>query len=327
MLRLSQGCLLAVVFLAAVSSFAQYKGDDIPGSLGLQSGTQPPPGIYAGNLLWVYPTSTIKDNQGNQVNQRGSLTSTLDGIVVSGVTNWKFLGANYGASVVIPFISNRIQLNSLNVNSGFAFTDMIITPVQLGWHRPRADFIAQYNLYVPTGKYSQGGNDNTGLGMYGNEFQVGSTLFLDDQKQWNLSGNFGLEFHSDKRGTDINVGDMATIQGGLGKTYYYKTDGPIPRIMNLGVDYYAQFKITGDSGSDIPPALRGYQDRVFGLGPEFNIYFPKPRLIFLVRYEPEFAARVRTQGQTIVFTVAWTAKSLVKLPPPPPAQTAPAPQP
>ena len=53
-------------------------------------------------------------------------------------------------------------------------------------------------------------------------------------------------------------------------------------------------------------------DRVFALGPEFNIYVPKPRLTFLVRYEPEFAARNRTQGQTIVFSVAWVAKSLVK---------------
>lgn len=68
------------------------------------------------------------------------------------------------------------------------------------------------------------------------------------------------------------------IQGGLGKTYYHKVEGPIPMIMNAGVDYYAQFKITGDSGSGIPPALRGFQDRVFGIGPEFNIFFPKPRL-------------------------------------------------
>jgi hypothetical protein len=325
MLRLSQGCIFGAILLAGVTASAQYKGDDIAGSLGLQSGTQAPPGIYAGNLLWVYPTSTVKDNNGNTINHAGSLTSTLDGIVLSAVTNWKFLGANYGASVVIPFISNRIQLNSLNVSSGFAFTDMIVTPVQLGWHRKRTDLIAQYNLYLPTGKYEPGGSDNTGLGMVGNEFAVGSTIYLDKEKLWNLAGNFALEFHTDKRGTDIQVGDMATIQGGAGRTFYRKVEGPIPQIYNLGVDYYAQFKVTGDSGSDIPPALRGYKDRVFGLGPEFNAFFPKPRLTFLVRYEPEFGARVRTQGQTIVFSIAWVAKSLVKLPPPPPQPQSPQP--
>ncbi|MFZ0795913.1 MAG: transporter, partial [Candidatus Korobacteraceae bacterium] len=115
---------LGLIFLVVPAS-AQYKGDHIPGFLGLDSGTQAPPGIYAGDLLWVYPTSTVKDNNGNQINQRGSLTSTLDGILLSWVSNYKVFGANYGATVVVPFIQNRLQLDSLNVNSGFAFTDMI----------------------------------------------------------------------------------------------------------------------------------------------------------------------------------------------------------
>src|SRR5277367_4282154 len=101
--RLPVASLLFVVFVG-VPAFAQYKGDHLPGFLGLESGTQAPPGIYAGYLLWVYPTSTVKDNNGNQINQRGSLTSTLDGVLVSWVGNYKMLGANYGATVVIPFI-------------------------------------------------------------------------------------------------------------------------------------------------------------------------------------------------------------------------------
>jgi hypothetical protein len=80
-------------------------------------------------------------------------------------------------------------------------------------------------------------------------------------------------------------------------------------IMNLGVAGYSQFKVTGDSGSDIPPVLRGYKDRVFALGPEFNIYIPKPRLTVLVRYEPEFGARLRTEGQTFVVSIGRVVKS------------------
>jgi hypothetical protein len=105
---------------------------------------------------------------------------------------------------------------------------------------------------------------------------------------------------------------LGTVEGGVGKTFYKKVSGPIPMVMNLGVAGYAQFKVTGDSGSDIPPILRGVKDRIFGLGPEFNIYIPKPRLTLLARYEPEFAARNRTQGQTIVFSIVWVAKSLIK---------------
>jgi hypothetical protein len=302
-------CLVFIIL--AARSEAQYKGDHIPGFLGLSSGTQAPPGLYAGNLVWVYPTSTVKDNNGNSISLPGSLTSTVDVILLSGVADHKLLGANVGGAVAIPFIKNRLQTDSLDVNTGLAFTDMFISG-QLGWHFKRADVTAGYNLYMPTGRYSSGGNDNTGLGMWGNELTVGSTVYLDQKRTWNAAANFGLEFHSDKSGTDINVGDMGTVEGGLGKTFYKKASGPIPMIINVGLAGYSQFKVTGDSGSDIPPALRGYKDRVFALGPEFNTYIPRPRLTLLARYEPEFGARNRAEGQTIVFSIAWVAKSLIK---------------
>ena len=317
MLRPVPVLLLLAFFLIRINCRAQYKGDDIPGLLGLQSGTQAPPGLYVGNVVWVYPTDTVKDNNGNSVGQqRENLTSTADVILVSLVTNYKIFGANIGGEVAIPFIKNRIQLNSLDVSTGFAFTDMFLSPITLGWHRKRADFMAGYNLYLPTGRYSATGTNNTGLGQYGNELFAGTTVFLDQKKLWSAAGTFALEFHTDKKGTNINVGDMATVQGGVGRTFYRKVGGPIPEIFNLGLDYYAQFKVTGDSGSDIPPALQGFKDRVFGLGPEFNVFFPAPRITLLVRYEPEFGARVHTQGQTVVFELVWVAKSLVKLPPP-----------
>jgi hypothetical protein len=161
-------------------------------------------------------------------------------------------------------------------------------------------------------KFSANANDNTGLGMWGNEFTLGSTVYPDQKKTWNAAANFALEFNSDKRDTNIHVGDLGTIEGGLGKTFYKKLSGPIPLVMNLGIVGYAQFKVTGDSGSDIPPVLRGLKDRVFALGPEFNIFIPGPRLSLLARYEPEFGARNRTQGQTIVFSIVSVAKSLVK---------------
>jgi hypothetical protein len=316
MLRPAPALLLLAVFLIGLACHAQYKGDDIPGLLGLQSGTQAPSGLYVGNVVWVYPTDTIKDNNGNTIGQqRTSLTSTADVVLIELVTNYKIFGANVGGEVAIPFIKNRIQLNSLDVNTGFAFTDMFLSPITLGWHRKRGDFIVGYNLYLPTGRYSATGSNNTGLGQYGNEFFAGTTVYLDQKKLWSVAGTFALEFHTDKRGTNINVGDMATVQGGVGRSFYRKVGGPIPEIFNLGLDYYAQFKVTGDSGSDIPPALQGFKDRVFGLGPEFNVFFPAPRITLLIRYEPEFGARVHAQGQTVVFELVWVAKSLVKLPP------------
>ena len=308
---LNRCCLILAFLVFPLCSKAQYKGDHIPGFIGLQSGTQAPPGLYVGNVVWVYPTSTVKDNKGHNINLLAPLTSTADIILVSVVTNYKLFGANVGGSAAFPFIKNRIQSNSLNVSTSFAYTDMFVSAT-LGWELKHADISAGYNLYIPTGKFSPNATDNTGLGMWANEFTLGSTVYLDDKKTWNAAATFSLEFNTDKSGTNIRVGDLGTVEGGFGKTFYKKVSGPVPMIMNLGAAGYAQFKVTGDSGSDIPAPLQGLKDRVFALGPEFNIYIPKPRLTFLVRYEPEFGARNRTQGQTVVFSVAWVAKSLVK---------------
>jgi hypothetical protein len=309
--RVSLCCCFVSFLLISVGAEAQYKGDHIPGFIGLESGSQAPPGLYVGDLVYVYHTDTIKDNKGNAVNLPGRLTSTADAILVSLVTNYKVFGGKVGASLGIPFIKNRIQFNSLDVHTNFAYTDTF-AGATLGWELKRADVTAGYNLYMPTGKFEPNANDNTGLGMWGNEFTIGSTVYLDQKRTWNAAATFALEFTTDKKDTNIHVGDLGTVEGGLARTFYKKTRGPIPIVMNLGAAGYAQFKVTGDSGSDIPPALRGLKDRVFALGPEFNIFLPGPRLSLVARYEPEFGARNRTQGQTFVFSIVWVAKSLVK---------------
>jgi len=307
--------LLFAVLLTAVSSHAQYKGTHLPGLIGLQAGTQAPPGIYVGDIVFVYDTSTLKGDSGRQVNLNGGITTSADIILVNWVTNYKLLGGNVGGSAGFPFMKNRLQLNSFDAATNLAYTDMFISPLTLGWHFKRTDLMVGYNLYIPTGKFKPSGV-NTGLGMYGHELSLGTTVFLDKKRMWHAAGNFALEFHTHKRGEDITVGDLGTIEGGIGRTFYKKLDGPIPLVSNLGLVGYSQFKVTGDNGRDIPLPLRGLKDRAFALGPEFNIFIPKPRLSLLARWEPEFGARNRTQGQTFVFSIVWVAKSFERQPNP-----------
>ena len=167
-----------------------------------------------------------------------------------------------------------------------------------------------YNVYIPTGKFTQGATDNTGLGMWANEFTIGSTVYLDQKRLWNAGHCSHWNLIPISR-AQTSMWEMWE-QGGLGRTFYKKTKGPIPIILNLGTAGYAQWKVTGDSGSDIPPLLQGLKDHTFALGPEFNIFLPAPRLTFLVRYEPEFGTRNRTEGHTLVFSIIWVAKSLIK---------------
>lgn len=325
-LTLNGVLLLAAVGLVCVTGGetpAQQSGHNIPGDVGLQSGSQAPPGIYGGNLYYTYPTSKLKNDSGEQVNRDGSLRATFDSVFVSWVTNRKILGATIGGQVALPFFKNRIEAFSLENASNFAVSDIYVQPINLGWHFKRADVIAGYGVYMPTGDYKAGGQGNTGLGMFSHELSLGSTVYLTENRMWHAAALFQYEMHTRKPGVDITVGDMVTIEGGVGKTFVKMIPEKGPLVTNIGLAAYTQFKATGDSGTGIKPALRGLKDRVFGIGPEVNVYIPQLKGTIGARYVPEFGARNTTQGQTFVVTFALQLKSWMPAPPAPPAAVPP----
>jgi hypothetical protein len=78
---------------------------------------------------------------------------------------------------------------------------------------------------------------------------------------------------------------------------------------SAGAAYGAQWKITHDSGSDIPPALPITKGRVFGIGPELNLpVFVKGLNLGLVsfRYLWPVGPKTAIGGETLVasFTFA-----------------------
>jgi hypothetical protein len=176
--------------------------------------------------------------------------------------------------------------------------------------------VAGWGFFAPTGKWELGGSENGGLGMWSNLFQAGTTVRLDEKREWTTSLLASFEIHSDKKDTDIKVGNILTFEGSVGRSFYAKVAGtPIPRITNVGLVYYAQVKASDDSGPLGTPLLAGRGDHVFGIGAEASVFLPKPKVLVGFRFVPEFGAINRTEGYTFMVTLGWQAKSLVKLPP------------
>jgi hypothetical protein len=99
------------------------------------------------------------------------------------VSNKKIFGAHYGATVGLWFMNQKLALPSLNVNdSNYGFGDSYYSPLQLGWNFKHAVVLGTYGFYAPTGRYTAGATDNTGLGMWTNEFGLGSTCFSTTPK-------------------------------------------------------------------------------------------------------------------------------------------------
>ena len=287
---------------------AQLKGLNIPGDVGLQSGTQGPAGFNILVPVYFYAADKLKDGHGDLLSNDPGINMFFTGIGANWVLPQKILGGHLGGTVLIPFTSNRVSSNIVDEKSTFSFTDMYFQPVQLGWKLKQADITAGYALFFPTGKFELGG-ENSGLGMLVNEFSGGTTLYLNKKKTTHFSTLLSYDIHSKKRGTDIRTGDILTIEGGLGRTWYKEAKGPVPVIINAGVVYYAQYKITEDNVHGEGISIGDHKDHVYGLGPEGNVFVPRIRTQFALRWLAEFDAVNRFQGFTTMLTIAYNVKS------------------
>lgn len=303
--------VLCISLLPCIKINAQLKGIHTLSDAGLQSGSQAAPSFTLAIPVYTYHTSTFVTGKGNKINAP-SINFTLTGISAGFVTNATILGGNYGASIFVPFAASRIEGELVSSKSSLAFTDIYIQPLQLGWKAKQADFIFGYALYLPTGKYEWNGSDNTGLGMFTNEFSAGSTLYFDKKEQWNFSALFSYALNGKKKNTKnngIKVGDMLSVEGGVGKTWYKPVkNNPLPMIINIGLVYYMQFKTSRDNMKI--PALGntlidlGRKDKIFAVGAEANIFVPAIKSSAGIRWETETGASNRTRGNSFFVTIA-----------------------
>ena len=285
---------------------AQLNGFNIKGDQGVKSGSQAPPGIYYGAPFYWYGTDTVKDEDGRAFSTTGELNMFLGGPLVNVVTTKKVLGGNYGFMAVFPFANVRAELPRLDNNPAPGISDMYVQPFNLGWHTNRADVLAGYGFFAPTGRYAAGANDNTGLGMWGHEVFAGSTVFFDEKKAWHAATTGAIEFHSGKEDTDARVGTLFTLEGGLGRSF-------LMGAASVGHSYYAQWKLTEDTLIGLPALILQGKNRVAGLGPEVTIPIATKNTVYgflTARYQWEMGARTTTQGDALNVLVVLPLKPI-----------------
>jgi hypothetical protein len=280
---------------AALPLSAQYIGDQIPGLAGLQAGSQPGPGIYVVLPLYYRDNNmSINGPQGNQALK--GLGLNLNAIVVPGVevvTPFKILGANYGAAYTQFLIDGLVNVAAAGFqhSTGYGFGDLYVQPLILGWHLPHADITAGYSFFAPTGAGTSGQH------MWVHEADLGWTVRPDPAGKWNLSTMMYYDFNRKKNNADINVGDILTLAGGVGRS--------LLKGANAGVAYGAQWKMTHDAGADIPAGLPLTNGRVFGVGPEIDMpVFTRGKNMGLisVRYQWLVGAKTALGGETLAVT-------------------------
>jgi hypothetical protein len=299
----SSGALI-VAWLLSTSRVEAQEGDvghKLLGTLGLQAGTQPDPGLYVVSRLAGYSANELMDRNGNPLPVGLSLKALAGGLGVVATFEVPSLSTYVGGAVGISaaHVTGHTERPPADRGRG-GIGDLSVQPVRLGWRMPHVDVVAGYAFYAPTGGYTPRRNGGVGRGEWTHELFLGGTLYFDRSKSWYLSALASVEVNSQKRGIDITRGSTIQAQGGLGTT--------IARFFDVGAVGFALWQITDNAGSDLPPMLQGARDRTFGAGPEIDVTVAPIRSRIILRYEHDFASESRPSGQILLIgltAAAW----------------------
>ena len=305
---------LLVWAVGATPAQAQLKTQHIPGTVGLKAGSQPPPRVYLIlPLVYLYETDEVRNREGERLPGDASLTSAGYAGGINVVTTKKLFGGNYGFQVLFPvWFDNRLQGTEIGANPGGGLSDSAFVPVSLGWHFTRADLLASYTIFAPTGRYTNGATDNTGFGMWGHEPLFGATVYLNEAKQYHAASAVSFDFQSKKEDSETRVGNTMNLEGGIGADF-------LMGGLTAGLNYYASFKLTDDQFDDeLPGILIRGRNKVFALGPEVQLALARKGVLYgflKVNYQWELYARTTTQGSELTVLATFLVKPL-KLPTP-----------
>ncbi len=293
--QVAKGLMTAGAFLVSTPLHAQPTAHYVPGVEGIKAASLPPPGFYLRDYNVAYFSDRLNDPQG----VKDPRFSDTDAFIYANVprliwiTDFQVLGGNIGVDALLP-----IQYTSLKLKAG---PNTIIDDNTCGigdffaegtWsrHLEKFDFSLGVGFWAPTGDSSPELTTRAGLGYWTGMFTAGATWFVDSEKKWAVSALNRYEINSTKHDTDLTPGQAYTLEYGVSYA--------LQKTIDVGFAGYYQQQVTSDTHQSA--SLR---DRVAGIGPEVNVFYPKYMLGWSLRYAYEFLAESRLQGHTFALTI------------------------
>jgi hypothetical protein len=269
---------------------AQPSAHYAPGVEGIKAASLPPPGFYVRDYNYFYWANSLNDSSGNKIGPADLYAFTYVNLPrLLWITDTKFLGGNVGLDGFLPLVSQQVNVMGSSGND-FGVGDLFVEGT-LSWHLKQFDFAVGSGVDMPTGdsptKY--GPSTKPGLGYWTFMQTAGATWYIDEEKTWAVSALNRYEFNTEQRDTHVTPGEAYTMEWGVSKGVCKEAD--------LGMVGYYQQQVTANSGS--PASSR---NRVAAVGPEVNVVFPDLMLFISLRYNYEFMAENRAQGNAITLT-------------------------
>jgi hypothetical protein len=275
-----------------------------PGFGATNSGVMPEPGFTYSNVFLDYSFDQVVCPVCGNVSQKINAALFADVNVLFWVSKKKILGANFALVAGLPFSNSALSLAGVGtIAGGGGFADSFYQPVTLGWHLKRADIMAAYAFFAPTGKFNVGGTDNTGTGHWTNAPAAGETFYLTKNKATAFSAYEMYEFHTRQEGTHILAGETLDVDYSL--TQIIPLQKNMQTLLQVGVAGYGQWQMSSNNGPGIDPAHPGHY-KVNGIGGAANIVLPVRKASVGVKLMKEFSNSNSVQGYTLQISGAIT---------------------
>jgi hypothetical protein len=271
-----------------------YTGHYPAGAEGLKAGSLPPPGIYLRDYNFFYSADHFKG--GPPV---FDITAYLNGVRPIWISDYKILGGNYGADVLVPFgwFNWKAGGPGAPSKSYFGVGDIHVEPITLSWHPGQFDLAVGYAFWAPNGDADPARPALISKGFWSHMITAGATWYPDQEKSWAISLLNRYEVHMEHKDVKITPGNTYTLEAGISKG--------VAKGIEVGVVGYLQQQVNNDTGPDV--AKIGYNpsvhDRVVAFGPEVNLFCEKTKLFLSLRYLKEIAANDRPEGHKVTLTL------------------------
>jgi hypothetical protein len=265
-----------------------------PGFTATNSGVMPGPGLTYANTFMEYSFDQVKCPVCGNIPGQINVALFADVNVFLWVSKKKILGANYALATGLPFTNSSLSLAGLGtVGGGGGFADSFYQPVTLGWHLKRADVMAAYAFFAPTGKYTAGATDNTGTGHWTNAPAVGETFYLTKNKATSFSSYQMWEFHTTQEQTNIHPGQTLDVDYSL--TQILPLEKNMHTLLQAGVAGYGQWEVSDSGGPGVNPSQPAHY-AVNGIGGAANVLLPARKATLGVKLIKEFSNSHTVQG-------------------------------
>ncbi|MCX6928501.1 MAG: transporter [Verrucomicrobia bacterium] len=252
---------------------------------GLKAATLPPPGIWFRDYNWFYYADHVNNASGDRVaDQTAFIYAQAPRLIW--ITEVQVLGGYLGVDGLVPIFYKDLKGYDHDGGIGDLFFEGTWSRHWKQW-----DLAFGVGAWAPTGEFQKNNVLSAGNGYWTEMLTAGATWYPDAAKQWSVSVLNRYEFNEKQEDTDISPGQAYTVEGGIG----YAITKPI----EIGAIGYYQQQVTTDRG----PGATSQRDRVAGIGPEVNAFFPDMMLGISLRYAYEFMAESRFQGNMVSLTI------------------------